>query len=199
MCYITTPNDTPAPSPSFPACPCPEQFILESRVRSGGWWAKMEEERTRQESFVYWMPPWALGLTARLTFYRALAGFQTIRPFQHLLRFSGAHQQVNRLYNVQENFVFPVFYPFWSPRNGIRNGGGRTGSSSFKFVTFLSDVPLQHKEMKLIPCDSLPFISAITEVGHYRAMLYQASGFITTPSQNHCVQNTQNSPGSLSL
>lgn len=47
-------------------------------------------------------------------------------------------------------------------------------------MTFLSDVPLQHKEMKLIPCDSLPFvpfISAITEVCHYRAMLYQASGF----------------------
>lgn len=43
----------------------------------------MEEERTRQELFVYWMPPGALGLTVTLTVYRALAGFQTIRPFQH--------------------------------------------------------------------------------------------------------------------
>ena len=55
--------------------------------------------------------------TVRPTFCRTLAGFQTVSPFPHfLLQFSlqvkGTHQKVNRLYNIQEHFIFPVFYPF---------------------------------------------------------------------------------------
>lgn len=55
----------------------------------------------------------------------------------------GTHQKVNRLYDIQEHLVFPVFYPFWSPWNSICNSGRWAWGSSFKFVAFLSDVPSQ--------------------------------------------------------
>ena len=55
----------------------------------------------------------------------------------------GADEEVEGFDDVEEDFIFPVSYPFAAPADGVGDGDGRP-SLNFELVGFLGDVLLQY-------------------------------------------------------